>query len=194
MVDIVTVRDNGINYYNEKTYKSINFKETSIVIITIIFIVISLVFGMLRMYKFEPLENLILFKRIKRNMNNWKNIVRNKSIIEAEKGKKLILGGFDDSIKNFKCYDFGDYYGALRISPISYLPEFIRKGSGDIWKINKLDNVDIGAKSFCEYIILKHNNNTLTCGMNMYNEIGYGGYFDKYHPCYNALDKIIEKN
>ena len=125
-------------------------------------------------------------------MASWHNNIIEKTGIETNRGKRVALEINNNAIYSFQPYDFGTYYTALRLNSATYLPEFIRRGNGDIWKVNKAADKDTSALQFTKYLIYTNSSNTITCGLDMYNKLGYGGYFNSNHPCQLALDVLLQ--
>lgn len=188
---IIQFDDEKLNY--KRTGKSILDKGNFIFIILVTFIILlcSVIFCVLIGFDWEPLLVLKKFKRIKKNMNSWESIVRNKTFIEANNGRLLYLA--KPLVSNFTCLDYGSYYLPGRINIDSYLPEFVRRGNSGPWTVNKADKNDEPAKQFCSYILEKYsrnnqNQNLITCGIDMFNKIGTSGYFIANSPCERALE------
>lgn len=161
-----------------------------ILFILFISLSISFLFFICQIIELDIIKEYLTFKKIKNNMNNMKKLNSNKTLIEIDKGKKLVLST-SLNLTQFNCYNINNYYVAARINKNTYLPEFIRKDTADVWKINGSDD---SSQQFCQYLIMEHADNTITCGIQMYEEIGYGGYFNLNHPCQLILNKMKHQN
>ena len=181
----------NLDYYRRTEVRRDRIQNLEIILVTFFFLFISIVIAFGQLYDYRPIVELNKFKRIKHNMSNWKNNIIEKTGIESNRGKKLFLQLNDNTIYSFKPYDFGNFYTAMRINNVTYLPEFIRRGNGDVWKVLKAAENDTSAKQFAQYLILTQSSNYLTCGIDMYNILGYGGYFNLNHPCQNALNILV---
>lgn len=191
------VFDNKTLEYRQTGNKIIK-KNNLFVILIILFIIffLSVTYSLLINFEWEPLKALEKFKRIKKNMNSWTSIVNEKTGIEINKGRYLYLS--KPSVGDFQCLDFTNYYVPGRISPNSYLPEFVRRGNSGPWVINKATTgEDLSAKQFCTFLLNKYvtqsNNldNLITCGVDMYEKLGYSGYFINNSPCENTISVLI---
>lgn len=181
--------------YNKNAKRIVN-KDNLFVILLILFIIffLSVAYSLLINFEWQPLKTLEKFKRIKRNMNSWTSIVNEKTGIEINKGRNLYLT--KPSVSNFQCIDFGNYYVPGRISSSTYLPEFIRRGTSGPWVINKADKEDLSAHQFCKFLLNKYItkstnlDNLITCGIDMYEKIGFSGYFMLNSPCEGAIGAL----
>lgn len=189
----IEINENNLDYYRQEKIKIDKIKNIEIILITFFFLAISVIVAFLQYYEYRPLSEITTFKRIKHNMGNWKNNIIEKTGIESNRGKRIALQINNNAIYSFQPYDFGSYYAAMRINNVTYLPEFIKRGNGDVWKVNKAATVDVSAQQFTRYLILNYSNNYLTCGIDMYNILGYGGYFNSNHPCQSALDILVNE-
>lgn len=186
---ILEIGEKNIDYYRSSVSKFKEYKGYMTYIFSIAFIIISTLFFALQAFQWDPLIQLEKFKRIKKNIGNWQQLIIEKTDIEINKGKAKALQ-LKPSSFSYACYDYGNFYAALKLNQTSFLPEFILRGNGDVWKFRKADNKDIPAMQFCEYIILKGNYNTAQCGTDMFDKLGYSGYFEFNHPCQTALDVL----
>lgn len=195
MKTLIEVQENNFDYYKNEEVKIQVGKGLELIIFTFFFMTVSIILALLQYYGYEPLVQLDKFKRIKANMGKFRTNIIEKTAIETTRGKRIALTINDPSIYQFECLDFGDYFAALRLDGSTYLPQFIRRGIGDVWKVNKSlkegVSKDTSAEQFCEYIISHYQNDYLTCGVEMYDELGYGGYFNPNHPCQYALDILL---
>lgn len=190
------VFDNKSIEYN-KTDHSIKKKNDLFIILFIVFVVffLSISYSLLINFEWEPIKVLEKFKRIKKNMNSWSTIVNEKTGIEINKGRLLYLT--KPSVSDFQCIDFGNYYVPGRISPSSYLPEFVRRGGSGPWIINKATTgEDLSSLQFCKFLLNKYVtkttniDNLITCGVDMFETIGYSGYFMLDSPCEKAIQTL----
>lgn len=184
----IELDDDSITY--KKNYK--NHKQSNIFyIILVLFIIftLSVCYSVLQYFEWKPLGVLQKFKRIKKNISSWDNITKNKSVIESEKGRLVFLS--NKNVSNLQCLDFDDYYAVGRLSKTNYLPEFIKRGNSGPWIIKKANINDESAKQFCQFVLNKYSDNIITCGINMYEELGYSGYFSNDSPCEKALQIFL---
>lgn len=189
---VIEFSENSLDYIHQTESKVKNVRGYLILIISAVIVFISTVVFIMQTANYEFIEQLGIFKRIKNNMGSWKSLILEKTGIEVGRGKNM-ASRVNIKVFNFNCYDFGTYYVGAKLSPKNNLPEFIRRGKGDVWMIQKADKIDNSAKQFCEYQVRNNNLNTITCGMDMYNKIGYSGYFELGHPCQSALNIFLEK-
>lgn len=185
---VIEIDDDSITY--KKTTKVFN-KSNIFYIILILFIVfiISICYSILQYFEWEPLTVLQKFKRIKKNMTFWDNITKNKTAIESDKGRLLYLS--NKNVTKLQCLDFGNYYMIGRLSSENYLPEFIKRGNSGPWMIQKANTEDPAASQFCNFVLNKYNDNIITCGLKMYQELGYSGYFMNNSPCEKAISIFL---
>lgn len=188
---VIELDDDSITYKKStKTYKQSNIFY--IILILFIIFIISLCYSILQYFEWKPLMVIQKFKRIKKNMTSWDNITKNKTAIESNKGRLLYLS--NKNVSNLQCLDFGNYYAVGRLSKQEYLPEFIKRGNSGPWVIKKANVIDESAKQFCNYVLNKYSDNLITCGLKMYEELGYSGYFSNDSPCENALNIFLNLN
>lgn len=180
-----------------KTGKKVINNQSLFIFFIIIFIIffLSTAYSFLVNFEWTPIKTLDMFKRIKKNMNSWSSIMDEKTGIEINKGRFLFLT--KPNVSNFQCLDFGSYYTAGRLSSSNYLPEFVRRGNSGPWIINKADiNEDLSALQFCKYLLntyvtkSSNLNNLISCGTDMFNKLGFGGYFIPNSPCERALETL----
>lgn len=187
---IIEIDENELNYKKIDT-KFFN-KTKFIFLIILIFLIFlgSVIICILQNFDWVPLKNLNTFKRIKKNMNSWGNIVNEKTGIEMNKGKLLYLSKPD--VVNFSCIDYGLYYAPGKLNENNFLPQFITRGNSGPWIVKKASNDDESAKQFCEFLLTKNinNSNLITCGKDMYNKLGYSGYFTQNSPCENFISNF----
>jgi hypothetical protein len=182
--------DNKNLEYTKTDHKIIK-KDNFFIIILTVFVIffLSICYSLLINFEWQPLKTLEKFKRIKKNMNSWTSIVNEKTGIEINKGRYLYLT--KPSVSDFQCIDYGSYYVPGRISSSTYLPEFVRRGGSGPWVINKADEKDLSSLQFCKFLLNKYItkssnlDNLITCGIDMFDKIGYSGYFMLNSPCDN---------
>lgn len=189
----ITIYDNEINYNKTQNAKFVRYKNFLAFILSIIFIIISTIIFMLQIYDWNPITQLNRFRRIKNNIGNWRKLIIDKTAIEIKRGQiqslRLKIDSFD-----YQCYDYGNFYAAIKMNSTNFLPSFIMRGNGDVWEFKKAAPIDLSSKQYCKYIIYKNNNTEYTCGTDMFDNIGFGGWFEYDHPCQNALNLIILDN
>lgn len=193
---IIEIGESSLDYY--KKYNSIISaqKYSLISILTFVFITLSVIFSCLQYFSWDPLYQLEKFKRIKTNMGNWRKLVEEKTAIEVSRGRNAALKSHSD-IYDYKCYDFDLYFAALKLNRKNYLSTFIQRGIGGPWMIKKGTSdsgKDVSASQFCEFIISNYSDQEITCGTDMYDKLGYGGWFEIGNPCQTALTKIKNNN
>lgn len=192
--------DNDTLLYQQNLSTTINKSNIFLILFfTFLILFVSVIYTILENFDWAPLLNLKKFKRIKKNMNLWTDIMEEKTGIEINKGKLLYLT--NPQVAEFQCLDYGDYYVPGRLSNTSYLPEFIRRGNSGPWIIQKANKSDPSAQQFCKYLLNKYiissqnnSDNVITCGIDMFNKLGYGGYFISNSPCEKAIEILNEKH
>lgn len=189
---VIEIDENNVDYYRE-TKSRIRFKKIEVIIFIIVIFVIGFLFSLIQYFNYTPYIKLQDFKRIKNNMLKWKTSVIEKTNIESKRGKRVALSLNNSNIYDFNCYNFDSYYAALRLNSSSYLPEFIRRGSGDVWKVTKAAEKDPSAKQYCDYLIKYKSTSYITCGLSMFNELSYSGFFNENHPCKEALNILVKQ-
>ncbi|CCU56354.1 entry-fusion complex essential component (Cop-H2R) [Mythimna separata entomopoxvirus 'L'] len=190
---VLQIGEKNIDYYRSATAKLRNYKGYMGYILSMIFIILSTIFFILQSFRWNPLFQLEKFRRIKKNIGSWKQLVLEKTQIESTRGRARSLQLINDAF-DYRCYDFGNYYAALRLNQTTFLPEFILRGVGDVWRFRKADEVDVGALQFCDYTIINNSSNSAQCGIDMFNKLGYSGYFENGHPCQTALSVLSNNN
>ncbi|BAO49538.1 putative viral membrane protein [Alphaentomopoxvirus acuprea] len=190
---LIEIGEKNIDYYRSSSIKFKEYKGYIIYLLSIIFIILSTIFFALQCFKWEPLIQLEIFRRIKKNIGSWQQLIIEKTSNEITRGKARALQ-LSPNAFSFACYDFGSHYSAIKLNQNTFLPEFILRGTGDVWRFNKAATIDPGAQQFCQFIILSGNNNSVSCGIEMFNLLGYSGFFENNHPCNNALDLIVSQN
>lgn len=189
---IIEIGEHSLDYMRKTDMKVKKVKGYLIFIITAVLIFISVCFFALQVAELPFLEQLYIFRRIKNNMGNWKQLILEKTGIEISRGQSVASRVSKEAF-SINCFDLGQYYVAVRLSEKNNLPEFIRRAKGDVWMMKKADKIDPSSQQFCEYVSRNMNTNTVSCGIDMYNKIGYSGYFERFHPCQTILDEILER-
>ncbi|AKS26357.1 putative entry/fusion membrane protein [Diachasmimorpha longicaudata entomopoxvirus] len=182
--------NNKIFYEREVELKG-SKREAYIIFITVVILIISLIVCLLQNYKWKPLRTLYIYKRIKKNMNSWGNIIKEKVAIEKQKAQLIIAT--KPEYGSLQILDFGSYYSVGRLNSQG-LPEFIQRGTSGPWRISKKDTgLDIGAYQFATYIKDVYRGNIIACGDEMFKNLGFSGYFIKNSPCELALEIMGKK-
>ncbi|AST09493.1 IMV membrane protein [NY_014 poxvirus] len=177
----LSVNAHNLEYVREKAIQGVQAAKTS----TIIFFVIILAISALLLW-FQTSDNQIFnelsrYMRIKNTVRDWRSLTDSKTKLESDRGRLLSAGR--DELFDFQCIDFGTYFSAVRLDKKTFLPQAIRRGTGDAWMIKKAAKIDLSAQQFCQYLIKHHSDNIITCGNEMLNELGYSGYFMDPHWC-----------
>jgi competence protein ComGC len=129
------------------------------------------------------------YNNIVNNINNFGSLVKQITIQQAALNKQRFFGKYS-LLSQYKCYDMGTYYVAALLDS-SFLPTFIRRGSGDIWRVNKAATIDLPASQFCLYLISQYNDNNLQCGNDYYAKLGISGYLEgQLNDCNIITDKM----
>ena len=183
--------------YDKLSRQTVSKDKFYIIFIFIVLIfIISFSYTVLFSFEWEPLMVLEKYKRIKKNTNSWMSILYEKTGIEVNKGKLLYLSKPD--VSNWQCLDISSYYVPVRISPSSYLPEFIQRGNSGPWTVKKSGTGDdIPALQFCKFLIDKYvsqgSGSIITCGIDMFEKLGYGGYFNTNSPCEKVYSVLVSE-
>ncbi|ABD97451.1 CPXV111 protein [Cowpox virus] len=182
-MDKTTLSVNACNleYVREKAIVGVQAAKTSTLIFFVIILAISALLLWFQTSDNQVFNELTRYMRIKNTVNDWKSLTDSKTKLESDRGRLLAAG--KDDIFDFKCVDFGAYFIAMRLDKKTYLPQAIRRGTGDAWMVKKAAKVDPSAQQFCQYLIKHKSNNVITCGNEMLNELGYSGYFMSPHWC-----------
>lgn len=154
-----------------------------------VFCGVILVVFFLQISNLPLMEALRLQKLIIRNLDLIDKAVIPQSTIAQERLRNIHL---PQSAFVFKCLDMGLYYLPVRINPDTYNYEGVRRGNGDIWIIEKASSVDIAAAQFCNFVITEKKDNTIECGIEMFQSLGYSGYSNSEHWCVVSLSRFIE--
>lgn len=195
---VIDLEENDISKYlrDERfiPHEVTNDKHLSAIVISIVLLVCFTVISIAQMIQWKPLDNFIAFQDIQRNFNNWQSILGDYQSLESNKIKTLI-----PSMNNYNlvsCIDYGTYYLPMFFNAITIdgegllLPAAVRRGNGDGWAVTKSSPNDQAALQQCMYIASELSDTTVTCGIDMYNKLGYGGYLNKGHWCNTARDLL----
>lgn len=162
------------------------------VVLLIVFTLISIA----QMLEWKPLDNFIAFQDIQRNFNNWNKVISNYEELQSHEIQALVAGLSNYS--NFVCIDYGSYYLPAHFKSSSIdntlriLPSAVRRGNGDAWAVTKSAGIDTAAYQQCLYVASELSDREITCGSDMYNKLGYGGFLNQGHWCNNAKDLLYQ--
>lgn len=181
-------------------YKITNDNKFFSMAIAIGLVIIFTLVSVAQMIEWKPIDNFIAFQDIQRNFNNWTSVINDFQTLESNKIQTLV-----SSMSNYNqvtCVDYGAYYIPLFFNNITInsqnflLPAAVRRGNGDGWSVTKSSTNDPAAFQQCLYVASELSDSTVTCGLDMYNKLGYGGYLNQGHWCNTARDKLyaIYKN
>ncbi|ABJ08992.1 IMV membrane protein [Nile crocodilepox virus] len=190
MADKTTLFVNGVElvYAREKGGRIARFARVSTVLFFVGVLLLSVLLFLLQISGNRVLEELARYARIKKNLASWQPLVASKSRLESERGRYYRLR--NPALGNFLCVDFGAFYLPARLAEATALPEAVRRGRGDGWMIKKAAPKDEGARQFCEYVVAAGASSTVTCGLDMFRELGYSGYFEAGHWCGEFLKRV----
>ena len=140
--------------------------------------------------KWEPIDTFVAFQEIQTNFNKWPSIVSQYEVLESN--KIITLKPYMSNYNNIVCTDYDTFYIPMFFQTVNglMLPTAVRRGNGDGWIITKSSKVDTAAYQQCLYLASEMSSNLITCGSDMYNKIGYGGYLNNGHWCNEARDKL----
>lgn len=196
---IIEIDDNHIVYKKIDNAKTSSHSYIILIFIIIFIFVISVVYSLLYHFEWSYLITLQKYKKIKKYMNSWFDVIDAKTDEESKKGRLLALSKV--GVTDFKCRDFGNSYAPIRLTPSTYLVQSIRRGNSGPWLVAKAEDQDEAAKQFCEFLIYKYSTtninaskNYITCGNDMFEKIGYSGYFTTNPPCESGLEIIISES
>ncbi|WCL40087.1 hypothetical protein [Pigeonpox virus] len=176
-----------LNYARNNVTKNIRYAKVSTLIFFFLLLVISVVLFFFQISNNSIFVTLSKYTRIKNNLSSWKPLVIQKSKINSELGKHVALNRQD--LTRFKCVDFGSYFLPVRLNNNNFLPEAVRRGDGDGWMVKKAGKYDPAAEQYCDFILDRYKD-TITCGDQMFNTLGYSGYFESGHWCQTFLDLV----
>jgi len=129
------------------------------------------------------------YNNIVNNINSYGNLVSQITDQQIAINKKKFFNNYSQ-FSQYNCYDMGTYYVAGLLNS-NYLPSFIRRGNGDIWRITKASNIDLPASQFCLYIINQYNDNIIECGKDYYQKLGISGYLENSLSDCNRITDIM---
>ncbi|QDJ95085.1 entry-fusion IMV protein [Hypsugopox virus] len=182
-MDKTTLNVNSLKleYAREHEIKSIKAAKTSTLCFFVLILAVSALLLWFQVSDNSFFSELAKYTRIKNSIKGWKPLVESKTKLESDKGRMMAAGR--PELLDFSCIDFGSYFIAMRLDKKTYLPQAIRRGTGDAWMVQKANKVDPSAEQFCKYLIQTKSTNTITCGNEMMNLLGYSGYFMDSHWC-----------
>ncbi|QGN68078.1 IMV membrane protein [Equine molluscum contagiosum-like virus] len=190
MADRTTLSVHGLelNYVREHERASVRYAGVSTVAFFLLVLVASTVLFLYQLSDDNVFATLARYARIKSALRSWRPLVAAKTRLERERGRQLAARRAD--IFDFRCMDFGAFFLPVRLDRETFLPQAVRRGRGDGWTVAKAAPLDPGAQQFCEFVLRNHEDSTLTCGTEMFNEIGYSGYFEPGHWCRDFVDLL----
>ena len=190
MADATTLSVNGLElqYVRAHERASVRYARVSTVCFFLLVLLASSVLFLYQTSDNNVLAELARYARIKSAVRSWRPLLLAKARIERERGRALASTRPD--VFEFRCLDFGPFFVPVRLDRASFLPQAVRRGRGDGWMVNKAAQVDPSAQQFCEFVLRNHEGNTITCGAEMFAEIGYGGYFEQAHWCGAMLELL----
>ncbi|AIZ77309.1 hypothetical protein SB87_gp056 [Parapoxvirus red deer/HL953] len=191
MADVTTLAVNGLGleYARERAAKSVHAARTSTLLFFTLTLAASLFILWLQLTEFPLLAELGRYSRIKSAVRAWRPLVDAKTQIEADLGRQKTVDRPD--LFEFRCVDFGRFFMPVRYSPVTFLPQAVRRGAGDGWMVQKAAAKDLSAQQFCESVLRHRANNVITCGSEMMRLLGYSGYFEDEHWCGAAAGVLI---
>jgi hypothetical protein len=180
----------AIKSYSYIPHEVVDTNELIVEVVAVGLILILTILSIAQMIKWEPLDTFLAFQDIQRNFNKWPSILSDYEILESNKISNLKI--YMKNYNTITCVDYGTYYipAYFQSSNGLLLPTAIRRGNGDAWMITKSDPNDQAAYQQCLYLASEMSNNTITCGSDMYNKLGYGGYLNNGHWCNSIRDKL----
>uniref|UniRef100_A0AAU7E217 Viral membrane protein n=1 Tax=Rousettus bat poxvirus TaxID=3141933 RepID=A0AAU7E217_9POXV len=187
MADRTTVSVNGLDleYVRAHERVSVRYARVSTLCFFFVMLVASAVLFVYQISEGNVVSELRKYSRLKHAILSWRPLVDAKVRIERERGRQE--AATRPSAFNFRCVDFGPYFVPVRLDRASFLPQAVRRGRGDGWMVKKAARVDPSAQQFCEYVLDNNDGNTITCGTEMFDELGYSGYFEAGHWCSSFL-------
>ena len=161
---------------------------TTILYIFIIGVMFLIFFGYIN--DFDFFVQMKTYNNIVNNINTFGKLVTQITQQQTAINKQRFFNQLEP-LSQYYCYDMGSYYVASLLNS-EYLPTFIRRGDGDIWRVSKAANVDIAASQFCLYIINNYSDNMITCGNDYYSKLGISGYLEgQLADCNIITDKMF---
>ncbi|ATI21181.1 IMV membrane protein [Eastern grey kangaroopox virus] len=190
MAEETTLSVNGLelNYVRSKEGPSLCYARVSAVCFFLLMLVASAVLFAYQVSDNRVFSELARYSRIKSAITRWKPLVRAKARVAAELGRRRAASS--PGLFEFRCVDFGTYFLPVRLSRDSFLPQAIRRGDGDGWMVRKAAKSDPAALQFCQHVISRFEGNVVTCGSEMFKELGYSGYFERGHWCQQFLELV----
>lgn len=166
-----------------------NFFSTMFLMIFYI-VVLSLIILIYVLYtnNYAPFVVLKDYNAIVRSINTYSILVD--EITSQESKENHIKFNATTKFNRFTCIDMGSYYVSVMLNN-EYLPTFIRRGNGDIWRVSKAAAKDDAALQFCNYISTAYMDNYITCGNDMFKKIGISGYLDDTTSDCNMISNIL---
>ncbi|AKC03227.1 hypothetical protein BVTX09c5_058 [Bovine papular stomatitis virus] len=191
MADVTTLSVNGLDldFARSRAVRSIRAAKTSTLVFFTLTLLTSLFILWLQLTEYPLLAELGRYARIKSAVRSWRPLVDAKTEIESDLGRQKTVDRPD--LFEFRCVDFGKFYLPVRYSPTTFLPQAVRRGTGDGWMVQKAADTDLSAKQFCESVLRHRANNVITCGSEMMRLVGYSGYFEDDHWCAAASGVIM---
>lgn len=160
----------------------------SMIMMVLIFSAIIVFVSLLQLSDWEPIYTINRFQAIQSNFTSSYSLISEYQKLESAKMQNILAGM--QNYELYQCVDYGSFIIPMRVNPKTFLPEAIRRGNGDGWAIQKSASNDIGASQFCTFIIMQYGSNTIQCGLDMNDKLGYGGYLNNGHWCESARQTI----
>lgn len=191
-----------IETHNEQAIKEesamliVDKQNILVVTVAIMFVIGFVIMSMLQIYRWQPLDIIKAYEDIQDNFNRWQSVLVDYQQLESNKISGLVP--YMEDYRNFTCVDYGSFYIAIKFDTYTYsdnnllLPIAVRRGDGDAWLVTKSATNDPAAYQQCLYLISERSDNTITCGVDMYNKLGYGGYLNSGHWCNLARDNLYQ--
>lgn len=191
MADVTTLSVNGLtlDYARTRAAQSVRAARSSTLVFFTLTLVASVAVLWLQLTEFPLFSELAKYARIKDAVRAWRPLVDAKTSIESDLGRQKTSDRPD--LFEFRCVDFGQFYLPVRYNPANFLPQAVRRGSGDGWMVQKAAPADLPARQFCESVLRHRANNVITCGSEMMRLVGYSGYFEDGHWCAAALKLLV---
>lgn len=193
VIDLYPIKVNDIKHIPQELS---NKKEFLFTFISIGLLIIFTLLSIAQTLPWKPLDNFLAFQDIQRNFNKWNSIISQYQILESNK-----IVALKPSMSNYNrvmCVDYGTFYIPIFFNDLTLngesrtLPAAIRRGNGDGWTVTKSSNNDTAAYQQCLYVASEYIDSVITCGTDMYNKLGYGGYLNSGHWCNTARDKLYQ--
>lgn len=164
--------------------------QFSIFVILVIVIAISIIVFVLEYNGNEYFRNMRALCRINTNFSSTAKMINDLTAVQVRRtimARSLVT----TDLTSYNCYDMGSYYVAGRINPESNLFEFIRRGKGSFHVVFKAAQKDIAAENYCQFLIqTKGQRDTLKCGRDMLDKLGYTDLFQKNSVCNRIIDVV----